>query len=78
MAEKKLASRLEWNEMLGFEQVVANRGAVRTSDHRVGAKVGEKPGVKPSGMTTAKLGLKVGPKVGGKIGLKTGSKPNGT
>ena len=77
MAEKKLAGRLDWNELLGFEQVVANRGAVRTSDHRVGAKVGEKPGVKP-GDFIAKLGLKVGPKVGGKIGLKTGSKPNGT
>ena len=67
MAEKKLAGRLDWNEMLGFEQVAANRGTVRASDHRVGAKVGEKPGFK--------IGLKVGPKVGAKIGLKTGIKP---
>lgn len=66
MAEKKLASRLDWSEMLGFEQIVANRGAVRWSGHRVGAKIGGKPGFK--------IGLKVGPKVGAKIGQKTGVK----
>lgn len=70
MADKKLAGRLDWNEMLGFEQVVANRGAVRTSGHRIGAKVGGKPGIKPVTAAIQPIGLKVGAKLGLKVGFK--------
>lgn len=62
MSNKKLADRLDWNAMLGFEQVVDNRETLRaTGSQRLGAKVGEKPGIKPTI----------------RIGTKTGQKPTG-
>ena len=61
---KRLADRLDWNRMLGFEQVADDRGALRTSSEtRLGPKVGPKPGLKPGPMAT-KIGAKVGAKPG--------------
>jgi hypothetical protein len=80
MSDKKLADRLDWNAMLGFEQVVDNRESLRSEgSERLGAKVGGKPGIKPTGIGS-KTGLKTGAKVGlksvGIVGTKTGFKPN--
>ena len=67
---KRLADRLDWNQLMGFEQVSDMRGALRASaSKRLGAKVGEKPGVKPID-PTAKIGTKIGAKIGAKTGLK--------
>lgn len=75
MSGKKLADRLDWNAMLGFEQVVDSREALRSDGReRLGAKVGEKPGVKPVSGISAKTGLKTGSKPV-MIGTKTGVKP---
>ena len=64
---KRLADRLDWNRMLGFEQVADDRGALRASaETRLGPKIGPKPGLKP----IAEIGLKIGAKIGAKIGLK--------
>lgn len=72
MGNKKLADRLDWNEMLGFEQVVDSRGSIRSdAGQRLGAKVGEKPGIKP----TLKIGTKTGQKPLIRIGSMTGIKP---
>ena len=61
---KRLADRLDWNRMLGFEQVSDARGALRASaESRLGPKVGPKPGLKP-------LGESIGLKIGAKVGLK--------
>ena len=66
MSNKKLADRLDWNAMLGFEQVVDSRQSLRSNgSQRLGAKVGEKPGVKPE------------IRLGTKTGTKTGQKPTG-
>ena len=72
MSDKKLADRLDWSEMLGFEQVVESRGSLRAgTQQRLGAKVGEKPGVKPE----IRIGSKTGTKPTIRIGTKTGQKP---
>ena len=64
---KRLADRLDWNRMLGFEQVSDDRGSLRTSsESRLGPKVGPKPGLKP----VQSIGRKIGAKIGAKIGLK--------
>ena len=72
MSNKKLADRLDWSAMLGFEQVVDSRDSLRSSgSERLGAKVGEKPGTKPV------IGTKTGIKPTIRIGTKTGEKPTG-
>lgn len=84
MSDKKLADRLDWNGMLGFEQVVDSRESLRSeSSERLGAKVGGKPGVKPvsglgakTGSKPVMIGSKTGIKpIGNTIGTKTGIKP---
>lgn len=50
----KISSKLDWNRMLGFEQVAANRVAAQEESAKLGAKVGVKLGVK--------LGVKAGVK----------------
>lgn len=56
---KKTTSKLDWNRMLGFEQITD----VRESKAEVlGPKVGSKTGIK--------LGGKVGSKLGSKQGIK--------
>lgn len=86
MSNKKLADRLDWSALLGFEQVVDTRNSVRSSgSQRLGAKVGGKPGVKPEIRLGSKAGIKqtirIGTKAGIKptirIGTKTGQKPIG-
>jgi hypothetical protein len=62
----KLASKLDWTRMLGFEQVADARSALAETNGKVGAKVGGKIGDKAG----VKLGLKVGVKLGLKVGLK--------
>ena len=46
----RIASKLDWTRMLGFEQIADNRLAAqdRTAklDAKVGAKIGSKPGLK--------------------------------
>ena len=79
MSGKKLADRLDWNAMLGFEQVVDSRESLGSDGgERLGAKVGGKPLVKPSTGIGSKTGAKIGAKPGIKpstIGTKTGLKP---
>lgn len=59
MSEKKLADRLDWSAMLGFEQVVDDRESLRSgTSARLGAKVGGKPLIVP----TTKIGPKIGVK----------------
>jgi hypothetical protein len=85
MSGKKLADRLDWNAMLGFEQVVGSRESLRSDgSDRLGAKVGGKPGMKPVNGISAKTGAKpimIGTKTGSKptpfIGTMTGMKPIG-
>ena len=93
MSRKKLADRLDWNAMLGFEQVVDSRESLGMANQdRLGAKTGGKPtetigtktGGKPvngiSTMTGAKpvmIGTKTGSKPTPFIGTKTGVKPIG-
>lgn len=73
MSEKKLADRLDWSAMLGFEQVVDSRQSLRSSgSQRLGAKVGEKPGNK-----LVNVGTKTGIKSTARIGVKTGLKSLG-
>ena len=68
---KRLADRLDWNRMLGFEQVADDRGALRASaETRLGPKVGPKPGLKPVNGNTLRIGAKIGAKLGAKVGLK--------
>jgi hypothetical protein len=64
MAKGGIATKLDWNRMLGFEQVPEARQAIRDeSAAPLGAKVGEKLG--------DKVGLKTGTKIGLKQGVKT-------
>lgn len=58
---KKAGSKLDWNRMLGFEQIVDVRQS--TASKELAPKVGIKTGVK--------LGVKIGNKIGAKQGLKT-------
>jgi hypothetical protein len=79
MSGKKLADRLDWNAMLGFEQVVDSRESLGSDgSERLGAKVGGKPLVKPATGMGGKTGAKIGSKPGIKpttIGTKSGIKP---
>ena len=44
---QKLSSKLDWNRMLGFEQVAGDRSKARIKlDAKVGLKVGVKIGLK--------------------------------
>jgi len=52
----KLSSKLDWNRMLGFQQITSDRSKIGKLDAKVGAKIGGKPGLKVG----AKLGLKAG------------------
>jgi hypothetical protein len=61
MEKRKLASKLDWGRMLGFEQIIEVRESAS-----LGPKVGTKTG--------QKVGNKVGGKVGHKVGLKLGAK----
>ena len=47
MTKRPLSSKLDWNNLLGFEQVAGDRDAIRREiNGRLGAKVGTKVGVK--------------------------------
>ena len=61
---KKAGSKLDWNRMLGFEQIVEVRQS--TASKQLTPKVGTKTG--------AKVGNKIGIKQGLKIGAKQGFK----
>jgi hypothetical protein len=66
---------LDWNRLLGFEQIADRRAAVTasTADSRIGNKVGDK-----RGLGVGRIGNKVGGKGGGvfvgRIGSKVGGK----
>ena len=81
MSGNKLADRLDWNAMLGFEQIVDSRDSLRVaSQDRLGTKSGGKPteaiGTKTGGKPVDMIGTKTGGKpVTGIIGAKTGVKP---
>ncbi len=55
----KAGSKLDWNRMLGFEQIADTR---QSESNQLAPKVG------------TKTGLKVGAKVGNKVGAKQGFK----
>jgi hypothetical protein len=57
---KKAGSKLDWNRMLGFEQIADTRQSAETN--QLAPKVGTKTGLK--------LGTKVGNKIGAKQGFK--------
>jgi hypothetical protein len=59
MAKTRIATKLDWNRMLGFEQVPEAREDIRSE---------------AGGPLSAKVGQKVGVKTGTKIGLKQGVK----
>lgn len=65
---KKLASKLDWNRMLGFEQITELRqsAAAEFIAPKVGHKVGQKVGNKVGN----KVGIKIGQKIGAKQGIK--------
>lgn len=64
---KKIANKLDWNRMLGFEQITD----VRDSDaNELGPKVESKTGQKVGGKVGNKLGSKLGNKLGSKQGIK--------
>lgn len=65
---KKAASKLDWNRMLGFEQITEARSTTGTEP--LGPKVGVKTGTKVG----SKVGNKIGQKAGLKIGVKQGIK----
>ena len=44
---QKIASKLDWTRMLGFEQIADNRAAAQDRNSRIDAKVGGKIGSKP-------------------------------
>ena len=70
---KRLADRLDWNQMLGFGLVVDSRDWLREgTSQRLGAKVGGKPGLKPGPTIGTKTGAKPVLNV---IGVKAGLKP---
>ena len=63
----RISKKLDWNKMLGFEQIVEARDSLRDEGTtQLGAKVGEKVG--------EKVGVKIGQKIGQKIGTKVGLK----
>lgn len=46
---RSISAKLDWNRMLGFEQIAGDRAALRNSgklDAKVGVKVGVKVGAK--------------------------------
>lgn len=62
MKKNDLAGRLDWNKMLGFEQLATSEGDISPSSRgRLAAKVGNKPavGMKPT-ETIGRIGMKVG------------------
>ena len=63
---QKLSSKLDWTQMLGFEQIVEQRPVVRDGAGKLNSKVGGKLGGKLGGKTGFKLGLKIGTKEGSK------------
>lgn len=65
MTKSALSGKLDWNHLLGFEQVVEERSAIR------GDQPGEKLGMKVGGKVGDKVGNKIGTKIGTKTGLKT-------
>jgi hypothetical protein len=62
MGKAKLASRLDWNRLLGFEQIVDTRETIAMAP-----KVGTKTGLKLGQKTGNKVGLKLGAKQGVKV-----------
>ncbi len=59
MTKRPLSAQLDWNNLLGFEQIAGERDAIRREiSGRLGAKVGNK------------VGEKVGVKLGAKAGIK--------
>jgi hypothetical protein len=68
MDKSRVSTKLDWNRMLGFEQITEERDSIRDEAARaLGPKVGRKVGEK----TGLKLGAKLGGKVGNKEGIKT-------
>ena len=59
MEKSSVSKKLDWNRLLGFEQVAGERSAI---GGRIGGKVGEKVG--------EKVGTKIGVKLGQKAGIK--------
>lgn len=67
MTKSSISAKLDWNRLLGFEQVAEDRVSDEAdlAGTKVGSKLGQKVGVK--------LGQKIGVKLGVKLGMKSGS-----
>jgi hypothetical protein len=68
MDKSRVSRKLDWDRMLGFEQITEERDSIRdeatrTLSPKVGRKVGGKAGLK----TGIKLGQKLGTKEGVKV-----------
>ena len=75
--QQGISGKLDWNRMLGFEQVADDRAELRAAGAKVGSKVGGKP-INIAAKVGTKVGGKPGPaigRVGAKIGVKPGFKP---
>ena len=70
MVKGNMSAKLDWNQMLGFEQIPEVRDVIRAESSTLGAKVGQKTGTKAG----LKAGVKIGQKVGNKVGVKRGIK----
>jgi hypothetical protein len=67
MDKSRVSAKLDWNRMLGFEQITEERDSIRDESARaLGPKVGHKVGEK----TGLKVGIKLGQKIGAKEGVK--------
>lgn len=66
----KISSKLDWTQMLGFEQISEKRSALRDGTGKLNSKVGGKLGQKTGDKRGVKIGSKLGVKIGNKEGLK--------
>jgi hypothetical protein len=62
MDKGRVSTKLDWNRMLGFEQIAEERDSIREVGQTLSPKVGDKTG--------PKVGIKLGQKIGNKEGVK--------
>jgi hypothetical protein len=68
--KERVSAKLDWNRMLGFEQIPEVRELVAGEIGSIDAKVGQKTGTKAGVKSGRKNGLKAGVKIGVKQGVK--------
>jgi len=70
MNKAAVSAKLDWDEMLGFDQISDARTLIREEISAFAPKVGSKVGNKVGNKVGSKVGNKVGVKIGVKVGLK--------